>query len=171
MKTKYLAVPGYSVAALLVLFPLLDSAISVFPPRFGEIAWRFGAAGLFSRALMTPILGLLLAFSLALLLEHSRVQRAISVFSALVGVVVIAVVGLFLLDAMQMRAQVRPEAKTAFDVASLVALGKYGIGTLVLAAFSVSGWRSSRGAFASKKRVRSRRGTGDLVMGSQPVRS
>ena len=143
-RTKYLALPGYSVAFLLFLVPLFDTALTVFPWRFGESSWRFGVVGVFSRALLTPLLGLLIAFAVAVLLDHRAVQRAISVFSGLIAVAVMCILALFVLDALQMRVQVRPEAKTAFDVTSVMALGKYGLAMLVLAAFTVGGWKSSR---------------------------
>lgn len=141
---RRIAVPAYLIAALLILFPLLDTALSVLPPRLGEVSWRFGAAGLFSRALMTPLLGFLLAYAVALLLEQRRVLRAFSVLNAVLAVVLLGATTLFILDAVQMRAQVNPQAKTAFDVATLVALAKYGLGMVVTVAFAVTGWKGSR---------------------------
>jgi hypothetical protein len=162
MNSKHLTVPAYAIAFLLILFPLLDTALSVFPPRFGEVAWRFGATGIFSRTLMTPLLGLLLAFAVALLREQRKMQRAIAIVSALAAVVVIGAMGMFVLDAVQMRVQVRPQAKTAFDVASLVALGRFTLGLLILVAFAISGWQASqRDATA---RVRSKEKT-DVTTG------
>lgn len=149
---RYLAVPAYLVASLLALFPLVDTALSILPLRVGEVSWRFGATGLVSRALMTPLLGVLLAFAVALLLEHRRVLRTISV---LMGVAAAALVGaflLFVLDFLQMRGQVNPQARVAFDVASLVALGKYALGLIVALAFAVAGWKASRRGRAAARR-------------------
>ena len=170
MQLRHIAVPAYSVAFLLVFLPLLDTTLSVFPPRFGEVAWRFGAAGLFSRALLTPLLGLLLAFAVGLMLEHRRVLRALSLFSAFVAVVIVGAIGLFLLDAAQMRSQVVEQAKTPFDVASLIAIGKYGLGLLVLAAFTVCGRKASRGDNAvAKSRAREKGEAAGLLLGHQRV--
>jgi hypothetical protein len=152
--SKHLTIPAYAIACLLILFPLLDTALSVFPPRFGEVAWRFGATGLFSRALMTPLLGLLLAFAVALIRDQRKMQRAVAVVSAVVAVVIIGAVGLFVLDAVQMRSQVRPQAKTAFDIASLVALGKFVLGLMILVAFTISGWKASRRDATARVRVK-----------------
>ena len=143
-RNKHLSVPAYLVAALLILIPLLDTALSVFPPRMSDVSWRFGATGLFSRALMTPLLGLLIAFAVALLVDQRRVLRVIAVVSGISAAMLVGTVILFTLDALQMRSQVRIEAKSAFDVASAVALAKYGLCILVLAAFTVAGWKSAR---------------------------
>jgi hypothetical protein len=142
-RAHYIAAPAYFVASLLILFPLLDTVLSIWPLQMGEVSWRFGAVGLFSRAVMTPLLGLLLAFAVAVLLEHRLMTRAIAVVGGLTALAIAGVSILFVLDALQMRAQVRPEAKTAFDVASAVALGKYGLGFLLLGVFAVSGWKAS----------------------------
>jgi hypothetical protein len=45
MQSKHIALPSYGIAFLLILFPLLDTTLAVFPPRFGEVTWRFGATG------------------------------------------------------------------------------------------------------------------------------
>ena len=71
-------------------------------------------------------------------------MRVIAVLSGIAVAILVGTAGLFLLDAVQMRTQVQPQAKLAFDVASAVALGKYGLGMLVLSALAVSGWRASR---------------------------
>lgn len=168
MVRKHLAAPAYAVAALLVLFPLLDTALSVLPPRPGEVAWRFGAAGLFSRAVMTPLLGLLLAFAVALLLEQRRALRLIAVVSGLTAALLATALGLFLLDSLQMRSQVAADAKSTFDVATVVAIGKYGVGVVLLALFSAKGWRASanRTAHAGAEK---RRSTTGLVLGQPPT--
>ena len=165
-RKRFLALPGYSVALLLIFFPLLDWAISVWPVRAGEVAWRFGATGLFSRVLITPLLGLLLAFAMAVLLEQRRVLRGISILSGLTGLAIVGGVVLFLLDALQMRPQVRPQAKMAFDLTTVVALAKYGLGVLVLSSFGVAAWKSSKGdGVAESKRVRKRGDSAGLIVG------
>ena len=154
MRVKYFVLPAYCVAFLLIVFPLLDTALSVYPTRVSEVAWRFGATGLFSRALMTPMLGLLLAFGVALLAEHRAAQRVIAVLSGLLVLTLAGAVVLFTLDALQMRVQVRPEAKTAFDLASAAALAKYITGAVVALAFAIMSWKaaSSRDGRVSKVR-------------------
>jgi len=150
---RKIAVPAYMVAAVLVLFPLLDAALTIWPPQPGAVTWRFGAVGLLSRAVMTPLLGLLVAFALALWLEQRRVLRALAVLSGIVTVCLLGAMALFVLDAIQVRSQVRVDAKTAFDAASLVALGKYGAVLLATLGFAIGGWKAARGG-PSPRRAR-----------------
>jgi hypothetical protein len=143
-RLKALVWPGYIVAALLIILPLTDTLLSVWPIRLGDVSWRFGATGLFSRALMTPLLGLLLILAVALMSGHRRVTRGVAIVGGLAVITIIGTSVMFLLDAIQMRTQVRPEAKTAFDVASIVALAKYGLAMLTALAFAIPAWKASR---------------------------
>jgi len=141
---RRIAVPAYLVAVLLVLFPVTDSALSVFPADPGQVSWRFGAVGLFSRALMTPLLGMLLLYAVAIISEHRRVLRSLAVVNALVTAVFAVIVPLFILDAIQLRSAVPAAAKVSFDVATSVALGKIVIAAVIATAFAVTGWKVSR---------------------------
>jgi hypothetical protein len=141
---RQIVAPAYLVAALLILFPITDSVLSVFPPQLGEVSWRFGAVGLFSRALMTPLLGILIANAIALIAGHRRVVRGLAILNGVVCAALFAVVPFFVLDALQMRAIIVDEARFTFDVASWVALAKISIGAIVAGAFAVQGWKLSR---------------------------
>lgn len=139
-----LAAPGYAVAVLLIVIPLLDTLLSALPIRAGTLNWRFGALGLFSRALMTPLLGLLVAFAVSLLLDHKSVQRGLLVLAAL-GVLLLALaLPLFVLDAVQLRASVRAEVTSPFDLAMILALGKYIAALAALVLLGRSCWKASR---------------------------
>lgn len=144
MSKKHLTIPGYLCAVLLASFPLVDSLLAVWPLRLGELSWRFGSAGLVSRTLLTPLLWLLLAYAIALLAEQRRVLRGISILSALITAMIVALIPLFLLDAVQMRAQVVPAAIFAFTVASVAALAKYMLAAIVTLSFAIFGWKASR---------------------------
>ena len=152
LSLRPLAVPTYLVAGILVLFPMVDTGLGLLPAAPGEVSWRFGATGLFSRALMTPLLGLLLACGVALLLNQPRTLRALAVVNGAVTVVIVAAVALFLLDALQMRGQVRPDALVSFDVATAVALAKYAIAGAVTSAFAITGWKASASGTAKLRR-------------------
>jgi hypothetical protein len=168
MPRKYLALPGYLIALSLVFFPLLDAVLSIWPPQPGQVAWRFGAVGLLSRAVMTPLLGLFIAYAVAFALEHRTVLRVISVVSLLAAIAIVGALGLFGLDALQMRSQVVAQAKKAFDAASVTAVMKYLFGVVMLAAFAWGGWKGARSG-VERRRVReggSRESP--LLVGSRP---
>lgn len=139
-KYRPLGWAAYGVAVLLIFFPLLDSLLGVWPLRVEDVTWRFGAVGLFSRAVMTPALGLLLGIGTAVLFEHRKRIRAFSILSLLGGVIALFATGIFTLDALEARAQIVPEAASAFDIAAVAAVAKYLIGAALCTLLGVGGW-------------------------------
>ena len=134
----------YGAAALLVLFPTLETVLAVFPFRPGEVAWRYGALGLWSRATMTPLIGLVLALAAATLLGHRRVLAFLAWGSLTLALFQIGASAAFVLDTVQMRPQVRPEAAAAFDVSAVVALVKILAAAALLLLVFVQGRRAGR---------------------------
>jgi chromate transport protein ChrA len=143
---RFLMWPGYLIAASLIFIPLLDTVLSTLPWRPGAVDWRFGATGLFSRAAMTPLLGVFVVLLLATYFEQHRVIRVVAILCGAMAVAIVAAVILFGLDAIQMRRQVRPEAKRALDVASALALFKYLWTWIVLVLTTIAAWKASRAA-------------------------
>jgi hypothetical protein len=142
-RLRFLAWPGYSVGVILVLFPLADALLSISPMQFGEAQWRFGAAGQMSRALMTPLLGLLIILGLGLLLNHKWVQRGLAVMAGAAAPTVLAIAVIFALDALQIRARIPPETKLGFDITTGIAFAKYLIGAAIALAISVVGFQAA----------------------------
>jgi hypothetical protein len=148
---------GYAVALLLVLVPLGEMTLYVLPLRLADPAWRFGAVGYFSNALLTPLLGLALAGALALVLRQRRIVRTIAVVLLAAAALLTGSMVVFVLDALEMRASVVPDAKTAFDVASAQALAKIVLVTIVSFVLGVGGWRSPRHRRERRHTTRSRK--------------
>jgi hypothetical protein len=124
---RALAFSGYAIAAYLVLVPLLETFLQLWPLRVGDARWRYGATGVMSQSLMTPLLGLLLAVGVAVYLGHRARARILAVLSALASVVTLVVIPLFVLDALEMRSLLPRDqgAPTgSFDVATVAALAK-----------------------------------------------
>lgn len=150
-RASKLAVAAYLVAAVLVLFPVFDVVAAAWPVRLGLVNWRYGAIGLFSRVLVTPLLGFLLASGVALALDQRRVLRALSVLNGVVAVLLIGVISLFMLDAVQLRAQAAETARTSLDAASMFALGKFSLALLIEVALAIGGWQASRSSAHARR--------------------
>lgn len=141
---RALVIAAYVVAALLVVIPITDTMARVWPLRPGQTSWRFGAVGMASRALMTPLLGLLLATGVAWLRRHRLALRALAVLCVLGALAVGAATGVFVLDSMQMRDQVRAESLQAFDFSTVPALAKLIVGVPTLLTLGMGGWIEAR---------------------------
>jgi hypothetical protein len=165
-RLKALAVPAYVTAAILILFPVVDTSAALMPARSGELAWRFGALGLVSQALMTPLLGGLIALVTAAVFGHRRALRAVQIVAWLVAALSIGAIALFLLDVVQMRATVRPELKGAVDRASGVAMSKYAVTAAVAATLALA----SRRVASRSRRAGAESDEPRLVFGGSPAK-
>ena len=114
----------YVTAVLLILVPFGDLSLGASPLRPVDVEWRYGAVGLASRTLLTPLLGLLIAVLTAIAAGHPRALVFLSAASALGALLLVVTSGGFLLDHIQMRNQVRPASIRVFDMAGMQALVK-----------------------------------------------
>lgn len=130
--------------ALLLMLPIIEALVSVLPARPGETAWRFGAFGMLTRVMMTPLLGLVVLAVVAFLLRHAVTLRVVSVLALISGLGLLVALGLFGLDAIEMRAQVRPEAMSSFDMATVIAVVKTLAAAVIGLVLGVAGWKAAR---------------------------
>ncbi len=147
-----LVAPGYLLAALLVVVPLVDYLASIWPPRLGEVQWRYASEGLLAGFLLTPYLGLALASGVAAWREHGR---ALQWFGRLTGVavaVLVVVSGDFALNVLQLRETVPPAALARYDLGTAKTMLEYLLVALALAASGVGLVRMARALRASGAR-------------------
>lgn len=112
----------YALAALLFLQPFIEAFSATWPPRTGEVGWRFAVTGILYTMLPTVLVALLIAAVAAFFLGHRTGLRVVGVVALILGVVVILLTASFSLDALQLRRVVRPEAKGGYDLAGIKAV-------------------------------------------------
>jgi hypothetical protein len=148
---RQIAFPTYVVAIAMIAIPLADVFTSLFPWRFLEPRWRFGAVGLISNSLLIPMLGLLVAYLTATVLNHRLTRRIIGGVSFAGLAICLLTLIMFALDALQTRAGVRPEMRLSFTVASAAAALKTIFAAVTFMAIGISAFRGSRGRTAEVK--------------------
>lgn len=141
-----LMVPAYALAFVLVLFPILDLCVQIWPLFPAQAQWRFGSIGIASRTMITPFLGLLMFYGVAHEVGHRRLLWLFTLVSALLVVLILALLGLFVVDAIEVRALVNADAARRFDLTTGVAAIKLGCGLLVAFVFAIVGRRAARDA-------------------------
>ena len=134
---------AYVVAGILLVFTALDLAQATWPPNPGDLGWRVITVGLLSRVLVTPILALLLIHVAALFSEHRRVLMTMAVADAVLAIVLLLGLGAFALDALQMRTQVGPDARSNYDFGLMASFLKLGVTGLFLLFIGFSQWRTA----------------------------
>jgi hypothetical protein len=153
-RLRVLTVPLSIVAVLMVVTPAFDLLASVWPVQAGSVYWRFGAAGLLSGFLLTPLLGLAIATGVAATVYRSSALLAVGSVCLLGTIAVAALVPLLALDFLQLRGSVPPAEQALFDSAALKAFVKAGTSAIGLALLATANLRLWRAA-ANEQRRRS----------------
>jgi hypothetical protein len=138
-----IAAPLYAFAALLVAIPALDFVQSVGMPQLGNLQWRFATVGLLSSVLLTPLLGVVIAMSVASLRGHVVAMRLLALASAIAAGALVVLVAGFLLDVFQLRSGVPEAGRAGFRTASMKAVTKHLAVALILGFLAARAWRVS----------------------------
>ncbi|MEO8199579.1 MAG: hypothetical protein ABI679_03565 [Gemmatimonadota bacterium] len=136
--------PLYFIAFGLILLPLLDFVSSVLPLEPYNLRWRFGTVALFSGFLFTPILGMVLVCMVATFAEHRVMQRVVAVVNLIGTVLLIILMVLFALDVVQLRLEIGPQDKLAYDMSAIRATVKYLFTIVSLIWLGIAGFKVSR---------------------------
>lgn len=136
----------YIVAAVILVDQALEVLSLVWPLRFGLASWRFGALGLALGKLEFLALADALLLATAVFLEHRRFLRILGLLHALVGLVVLAALGVFLLDGIQLRGVVQPERRREMTVAGVRSLMLGLVAGIACLVAGVALWWAERGA-------------------------
>lgn len=148
-RSRILLASGYLLAAMLVIVPLFEGVFQAWPPTPSAIRWRYGLIGYAGNNLALPVVGSVLALMTAAWLEHRRTLKLLTVVGFLTALMLIAGLGLFSLDAIELRQLVDPQLQRAFDGSALKAFASLAFGALTLAWVSWGGSRSVRGTTSS----------------------
>lgn len=142
------AVAAYVVAAVLIVSTMLDVLQAAWPFQLGLVNWRVLVIGAAARILSAPIIGLILAFGAAVVLEQPRVLRSLAVLNLAMAVVIPVGLVFYALDVLQLRAQVMDANRSQYDVGIFVSFSRYGLGFLALLAMAWGAWGAAGGVHA-----------------------
>lgn len=104
----------YFAAAALIINYFAQFTIQVWPFKFGELNWRVGASGLIMDALLSTVIPQALLYFAAFLNNDRKTLQFLRWVTLFVGIATIALLGFFLLDSVQIRAQLPQNIKGNF---------------------------------------------------------
>ncbi len=136
--------PIYLTALLLIVVSFADYFSAVWPFRLGEVSWRYGAVGLFSGFMLTPLLGFMVAIGFATMRGHRGIAAAVSIASVILAVGLALGLVTFSLDALQVRREVAVEAKGVVDAGIAKAALKHLAAIAGFGAAGIGGLRATR---------------------------
>jgi len=141
MAFRRLGKAAYFVAFVLVATSALDYATTIWPLRPADVSWRYGAVGILSGFLLTPLLGVLVALVIATVLDHPGTLKVLAILSGITGIVGLLLLLGFALDAIQMYQAGAPDARPAAKASSLRASIKLLAGFTAFVWLGVAGFR------------------------------
>lgn len=126
-----LVLAGYLMALYLCVVPLAETVSGVLPIQLGSANWRFGASGLFSQALMTPMLGLFMAASIAVVFQHRVMGWCLLVLSATTGLIGLIAIPLFVADAHELGSLIARDSQRSFLLLTFGGILKFLLAVIV----------------------------------------
>ena len=158
----------YAVALALLVSPLVDLIGAVWPARMSEVSWRFGAFGLTTSALVSPILGFAFLKIGGVLLEHRGLVRTIAIIDLVLLLLLVVGLAFFALDFLQLRPTLSTASLAQYDMAGFKAAVNGLIELIVLGWMGVAGLRAS--AHGGKPAGgHGSRGEAGLIVGMPPA--
>ncbi len=149
-------IPAVHVAAvLLVLLPLGDWALNVWPARPGDFHWRYGATGLLAGFTLTPLLGVLVLALAAAFAGQRRFLRLLGWTMLLAAVLTLGAAALFALDAVQAAAEIGAESRPVLAAGATKAAVKLVLSAAWLAVLGPGALAAAR-ALPGRARARKR---------------
>ena len=111
----------YFAAVTVLVSTIADLAIKIWPFKLSELNWRVGASGLVMDVLVAAIVPLALFFFAAFMNNDRKMLHVTRWVVVVLGALAIAMLALFALDAVQIRAQLPQNVKGQFLKAALKA--------------------------------------------------
>jgi hypothetical protein len=139
-----LRAPGFLILVLLCLQPMAEILVAGWPLRPGLGAWRMSTLSAASGSLLLPLLGLFLIYWLAVSSGHRRITLTVAWIASVAVVFCLAGAIEFGLDALQMRAQVDPDAAGRYRIASAWVLAKLALAGTASLVLARSAFRTAR---------------------------
>ncbi len=134
----------YLFGLALMATAAVDLLTTVWPFRFGEVAWRYGFLGLAAGYLQTPTLGLVLIALAAHADERPGLIQAVALVCLATSVALVLVMGVFAMDVLQMRAIRGADTQGAVLTGAVFQELKYLMATVVFLLLGIGGRRTAK---------------------------
>jgi uncharacterized membrane protein YidH (DUF202 family) len=137
-------VPAYVIATLVLLFPLMEIGASAWPFRIHDAQWRISVTTAAVGASTAILLGLLLIYVVGALFDDRPAISVVALIGALMTALCVMAGGSFVLDALQLKAQVSPASEDRYNVVSALALAKLCLVAFAALVVAVNAFRGGR---------------------------
>lgn len=142
----------YPLAAALVLTPLLEVAVRLWPLQTHLVQWRFQSELAIINSTTLILLGLLVAGMIAWATMSTGVLRLVAIVSVVMGIVLLPVLGMFMLDGQDVQQMAQSNVRGALRNNTYVAFLKGGLAVLAALSLGLATWRAAGNMAAEPRR-------------------
>ena len=142
----------YLIASLVLLVPLMEIGASAWPYRIHDAQWRISVITAAVGASTAILLGLFLIYVVGTLFDDRPAIWLVALLGALMTALCVLAGGSFVLDALQLKAQVSPASADRYNVVSALALAKLCLVAFAALVLALSAFRAGRNLRRSSMR-------------------
>jgi len=135
----------YLCAFVLFFVPYFQAMAGIWPLQLTSLEWRYKATSGMSGILMLPFIGLVLALAVARSCGHKNVSRVVGVVAALTTLTLLVSMGLFAMDALQLKKVVQDRMLQQFNKATFTAGVTLGFSFVVFTILTIISFRPPQG--------------------------
>jgi hypothetical protein len=130
---------------LLGIVTFAEITVAAWPSKIHDVSWRLAVAGAASGGAGTALLAIFFALLIAVVSGDRAIIWLVSIICAIAALCCIIGGGVFALDALQMKGQVRPELVSRYDAALVWGLAKIILAGIVFVGVAISAFRTAIG--------------------------
>ena len=134
---------AYPLAIALILAPLMEIAVRLWPLQLYLVQWRFQTELAAINTSSPIMLGFVLMGAIAYATESVSVLRVVAVLSALMGLLLLPALVMFMLDGEQVRQMAQSNVRDALRNNVLVAFVKGGLSAVAALSLAIGAWRAA----------------------------
>ena len=145
---RRLRLPCYMITATLIVLQIIDVGVRTWPFRVHSPVWRLGfiSASAGAAGAGTPLIGLLIVFAIAVATDDEAAAYVVALVSALAAVLCVAGAGVFSLDALQVRNEVRSGLAGQYEVGSMWVAVRVLVTAVLFVVLMMGAWRAAKAA-------------------------
>jgi hypothetical protein len=130
--------------ATLIVQQLIDIGLRSSPMRLSSIQWRLGLIGGGAASIAAVLLAFFVSLCIAVAADDSVAAYILSILSGAAAGLCILAIGVFSLDALQIKAQVLASVSSSYNAASAWVVVRLVLSTIMFLMLAISAFRAAR---------------------------
>jgi hypothetical protein len=132
--------------AMMSVFSVVELIVRSLPSRIHSAAWRIEFIGGAANVVGTVVLALFVTYGIAMAADDKVVAYLVSSMASLGAALCVIAIGIFALDAIQVKAQMQSSLSPGYDAGTIWVVVRIAIAACILVVIAASSLRAGRNA-------------------------